>query len=208
LNIDLPWLQDNFAEYVQNDWDATYRDVIILDPLNRPLDPPVNLTNDSLALVENREALKQRLREAAQFLDTDDDGMGDDWEERFLGGLGQAEGDDPDTDGENLFLEFALADPPLAREVAGPTIRVSPLDGEGPVIISHRRRLGAAGGIEYVLQRKEPDHQWTDVSDDFTLTGSTNPYDGTGTEIVTWQAPLDVEGAGLLRLLVRRGDSE
>lgn len=202
----MPWLQDTFAENVQADWGVTYRDVLILDPLNRPLEPAFNLTSQSLADPVIREQLKNRLRQASVFRDTDADGIGDDWEERFMGNLSSGRDSDPDRDGEAMILEFALGNRPLGGSPAGPAIRIMPVEGSPTVVISHRRRLGTAGGLEYVLQRKAENHSWETVDDNFTFIEAVNPYDGTGTEVVTFQAKPGAPDAGLLRILVRAGD--
>jgi hypothetical protein len=60
---DLPWLQETDADDVWGDWAVTYRDVIVLDADNVPVDV-YNLTDNDLSVEANREVLKQKLRAA------------------------------------------------------------------------------------------------------------------------------------------------
>ena len=61
---DLPWLQESSDDDVWGDWSVTYRDVIILDHENRPVDV-FNLTTYDLSEAANREELLRRLRAIA-----------------------------------------------------------------------------------------------------------------------------------------------
>jgi hypothetical protein len=56
-------LQETEADDVWGDWAVTYRDVIVLDANNVPVDV-YNLTNNDLSVEANREVLKQKLRVA------------------------------------------------------------------------------------------------------------------------------------------------
>ena len=60
---DLPWLQETEADDVWGDWAVTYRDVIVLDAENVPVDV-YNLTTHDLSVEANRETMKQKLRDA------------------------------------------------------------------------------------------------------------------------------------------------
>jgi hypothetical protein len=61
----LPWLQETAdGDEVWGDWGVTYRDVVILNPANEVVDV-FNLTEHDLAAAGSREALKQKLRNAA-----------------------------------------------------------------------------------------------------------------------------------------------
>jgi len=59
----LPWLQDRPGEDAWTNWGVTWRDVVILDSTNVIVDV-LNLTDHDLAYPANREALKQKLRDA------------------------------------------------------------------------------------------------------------------------------------------------
>ena len=63
-NGDLPILQDTVTDDVWGAWGAVWRDVIVLDPDNER-SAVYNLTTYDLAVEANRDALKQRLRDAA-----------------------------------------------------------------------------------------------------------------------------------------------
>lgn len=57
---DIPWLQDTAAEHVWTQWQITYRDVVILDANNVPVDV-YNLTANDLGVPANYDELKNRL---------------------------------------------------------------------------------------------------------------------------------------------------
>ena len=59
----LPWLQETDADDVWGEWAVTYRDVVILNADNIPVDV-YNLTTNDLSVEANREVLKQKLRAA------------------------------------------------------------------------------------------------------------------------------------------------
>jgi hypothetical protein len=61
---DLPWLQETETDDVWSAWSVTYRDVIVLDADNVPVDV-YNVTDYDLSVEANREELKQKLRAAA-----------------------------------------------------------------------------------------------------------------------------------------------
>lgn len=56
----IPWLQENLDHRVWQDWDVTYRDVIILDGENRPL-AVFNVTTHNLAEPAKYDSLKALL---------------------------------------------------------------------------------------------------------------------------------------------------
>ena len=62
---DLSLLQDTSDEAVWDDWDVTFRDVVILDANNEKVGV-FNLTTDSLAVPANYEALKALLIASAE----------------------------------------------------------------------------------------------------------------------------------------------
>ena len=61
---DLPWLQDTTTEQVQGEWQAVYRDVVILDEDNHPIDV-FNLTDHDLNDPAEYAALKALLLQHA-----------------------------------------------------------------------------------------------------------------------------------------------
>jgi len=56
----IPWLQDTAAAQVWDDWAVIYRDVIILDRNNVPVDV-YNLTTYDLSVPANYDELKARI---------------------------------------------------------------------------------------------------------------------------------------------------
>lgn len=205
-NNDLPWLQDTFAENVRGRWEATYRDVVILDPLNRSANLTYNLTSNNLGQAANREELKRRLRLMAQWRDEDQDGLADDWEERYVGNLEVAPDDRVGGERSNeVFLNYAFGLPAGSSAFTGPQLRVT-RDGTGQAFchLTYRRRLGTAGGLVYEVQGFNLEGAWEESSLAWTIEKTQETWDGTGTELVTLAAPVEGSGSGLFRVAVKR----
>ena len=201
---DLPFLKDTNAENVRNQWAAAYRDVIILDPLNRRVDPPFNLVANSLSIADNREALKAMLRGLAEHVDSDNDGLDDNWEELFLGDLASGSADDPDGDRRENFLEYAFgSSPDSASGLAMLTPSISWNENVQLLLLSFRRRLGAGGGLTYEVEQSQNGNDWEGLDVDFTTLEADNLYDGTGTEKVTVRIP-ESGGGAFFRVRVSR----
>lgn len=201
---DLPFLKDTNAEKVRNQWAASYRDVIILDSLNLRVDPPFNLSANSLSIADNRDALKAKLRGLAEYIDSDNDGLGDDWEELLLGDLSSGSDDDPDGDQRENFLEYAFGSrPDSASGLEMLTPSTSWNESAQLLSLSFRRRLGAGGGLTYEVEQSENGTDWNELDVDFTTLEAENPYDGTGTEKVTVRIPESDRGA-FFRVRLRR----
>src|SRR5262245_1482164 len=146
----LPWLQDTTEADVWNRWKVTWRDVRILDAQNR-LVAVYNLTTYDLSVARNRETLKQLFLSAARFVDTDGDGLLDDWEILNFGNLSAGPGDDPDGDGQDNFTEYAFGTNP--NDANSRTSFRPSLSGTGSnqtFSVSFRRRAGSC--IEYFLE--------------------------------------------------------
>ena len=60
----LPWLQDTPTANVESTWQAGYRDVIVVDSKNFPLQA-FNLTDNDLSVPANFDALKKLLVDTA-----------------------------------------------------------------------------------------------------------------------------------------------
>ena len=93
-------------------WGATYRDVRILDSSNR-LAGVYNLTLHDLNDPQNYTELLNILLTLANAGDSDNDGLPDAWEERYLHGLLAGKDDDSDGDGASNELELAFGTDPL-----------------------------------------------------------------------------------------------
>ena len=202
---DLPWLQDTTADNVKGAYAAEYREVVILDPWNRKLvlSRPFNLTEFDLASEVNRGVLKELLRLTAQMTDSDEDGVADDWEERFLGGLDGGVGSDTDGDGGEFLLEYGLGShPDDSGSLPTVTTGTAEVEGEDRFSISFRRRMGDAGGLKYWIEKSSDGENWSDASGSFSENSVENPYDGTGTEIVTIVSSGEVTESALYRVRV------
>ncbi|GAB4132064.1 MAG: hypothetical protein Kow001_24870 [Acidobacteriota bacterium] len=175
----LSWLQDTPEAAVWEHWGVTYRDVRILDPQNR-LYSVFNLTLFNLATEANRELLKQRLLNAAKFIDTDKDGLLDDWEMLHFGSLAPEPGDDPDGDGRNNAAEFAFVTDPTHAADPPPVRLLPPAGGADPAwTVVVRRRLGDA--LAYAVAASRQCVPWVIEPDAIRPAGQVeNLYDGTG----------------------------
>jgi len=169
----LPWLQDTQTN-VWALWSAEYRDVIILDSSNRVVNV-MNLTFNDLSVANNRDRLKEILRNTANAGDSDGDKLPDHWEYRYLGGL-QAEGEmDSDNDGFNNFMELAFGSNPQAfRDI--PRIQFG-FNASRQFTVSFDRWAGSAG--EYLVETSTDLMQWSGATQ-VIRTLTTGLFDGTG----------------------------
>lgn len=196
----LPWLQDNSQALVKFSWSAAYRDVRILDPLNR-LAGVFNLTEHDLGVEANYTALKQLLLTAAKAADTDSDQLPDAWEERYFGTPANARPeDDPDQDGASNFTELAFGTNPRAP-ASRPTLgaRASPSGSERGITFILNRTAGAV--LNYVFESSPDLAGWTDASGEIrSLEPSRNRFDGSGTMEARYVWPLAADSARFLRV--------
>lgn len=174
----LPWLQPTAEENVEVRWQATYRDVRILDSRNH-LRAVFNLDAHNLADDENRTELKRLLLGAAAISDSDRDQLPDDWEIQYFGNLSATALADPDQDGANNFAEFALGTDPTradsTRFVA--TFASAPANA---FQLRFRRRAGSV--LDYFIEASPDLSTWT------RTTAAEAPrilFDGTGTAEVS-----------------------
>src|SRR5262245_45247893 len=145
----LPWLQDTFTASAWEAWAVTWRDVRILDARNR-LVAVYNLTLNDLTLATNRTRLKQLFLDAARFVDTDRDGLLDDWEVLNFGTLSALPTGDADADGQDNFTEYAFGTNP--NDASSKSSFVPTVTGNGSsrmFSVSFRRRAGSA--VSYVI---------------------------------------------------------
>lgn len=181
----LPWLQDTEDVSVWTAWNVTWRDVRILDSQNR-LFAVYNLTENSLADVENREALKNLFLAAATVVDANNDNLPDDWEQQYLGKIAAAANDDSDNDGRDNFNEFAFGtDPrdPKSTAIFKPSVGTE--GGQTFFSVTFRRRAGAI--LDYVVEASEDLQHWSPASTDVKIKSAPrNLFDGTGTSEVTY----------------------
>jgi len=62
---DIPWLQETATSLVWVPWDVVYRDVVLVDGNNKRV-AAFNLTDNSLAVAANYEALRAMLLELVE----------------------------------------------------------------------------------------------------------------------------------------------
>ena len=195
---DLPWLQDPTGGAVTIAWEAQYRDFVILDPANEKPVAAYNLTANSLEDPANRAELKAILRGVAVLKDDDNDKLSDFWEDEVFDGdhSNNEATDDRDSDSANELLEYGLGsdagDPDSLPITRSGNVAVGE---ERFQAILFRRRLGAAGGLIYVVEFSRDLVSWSTSPTDVVEVESINPYDGTGTEIVLFRGTKPLPGA-------------
>lgn len=175
-------MQDTAAEKVWQKWGVTFRDVRILDPMNR-LVGVYNLTVNDLTFATNRATLKAMLLAAAHLADTDNDRLPDDWEMVYFGSLNATGAEDADSDGASNLNELCFGSNPT-NALSRPFFRVSyALNGglRRPVL-SYRRHSG--GAFTYGIEASPDFNQWSDAAG-LSSIATTSFYDGTGTATVT-----------------------
>lgn len=197
----LPWLQDTPEAEAWTAWEVTWRDVRILDSQNR-LHAVYNLTSHDLANPANYSTLRQMFLDAARVVDTDRDGLADDWEKKYFENLSAEPGEDPDRDGRNNFAEYAFAtDPtdPSSHFSMQPLMIQS--GAESFLTLKFRRRAGSFVGYRV---EASPDLQaWS--ADPLEVVPSGVPvqhFDGTGALDVAYSLghPASARSVGFLRL--------
>jgi hypothetical protein len=206
----LAWLQDTAAESVWTRWGVAPRDVRIADGGNQ-LVGTFNLDVHDLSNATNRAALKLLLLDAARGVDTDRDGLPDDWEMQFFGSLAPGPGGDPDGDGRTNFDEYVFgSDPNSARDMPRPAVTVT--DPARPVSGIHlelRRRAG--DWVRYTFEVGDELGVWRPAGIEFQAEppGKVVEFDGRGTARdfhVLWRSlPVKPRGFVRVRAEVREG---
>jgi hypothetical protein len=202
----LPWMRPHSAATdPAPSWQATYRDVVILDRYNDrravfnlttyPIDGPMN---------PNRETLKQLLIGIATHTDADGDKLPDDWEIAQLGNLDLT----PASvlpNGESVLMTYAFCQRTGVLDgTAQPECRIEPNGAGDFLTLRFRRRLGLAGGLTYRVEKTVDFLTWTDAGSDLTAIGPPVPnYDGTGTELVALRLLQPVDGFSSRFLRIR-----
>jgi len=197
----LPWLQDGPPNSAWDAWKVTWRDVRILNGRNQ-LVGVYNLTANDLSLVANRTTLKQMFLAAAVWVDSDHDGLSDDWEMLQFGNLSMVAAGDPDGDGADNFAEYAFGSNPLnggSKPVFKSVVRGAGASRQFGVVFQRR----AGHGVDYFIEGSPDVLQWTGGFP--TVTASepfTNLYNGTGTGRSEYRlvAPIPSQPAGFLRV--------
>ena len=203
--VDLPWLQDTAAADAKGALSAEYRDVIILDPANEQPVAAFNLSVNDLRVDTTRNRLEIILRNVATLKDEDEDKLSDFWEDEAFGSTDTSKPlSNGDGDRAIDLLEYAHAsDPTTPRSVPDLEYGEEEIDGQRYLTVTFRRRLGLAGGLDYVVEFSWRLQDWMSGLTEVEEYSVVNPYDGTGTEIVTYRARTAMDEAkrqGFLRV--------
>lgn len=185
LNI-LPWLQDTATERTWVNWGIAYRDVIFLDPFNRPLGK-FNLTSRDLGVKTNFSNLESMLLAAATPRDTDQDGLPDDWELFYFQSLTARPHGDDDQDGFDNRTEFAFGTIPIRHESV-PQLQVLLARPAGKPALATTFRRWAGGAVDIVVETSPDLRTWSADPAQIFQSGTTKGlYDGTGSSEVRFQ---------------------
>lgn len=184
----LTWLRDTEALKVETAWGGTWRDLIILDPLNhRLLTYNLSPGRDDLSVAANYTKVKNALAAAATLMDTDGDKLPDYWEQWAFGDLSK-NANSLMADGRKALLHYAHGSTaPLTGSPAGlPQVTALP-DGEGGTIISvnWRGRRGTALGLTLVPEFSRTLATWAGTTE-FEEFSRRPLYDGSGAERIEW----------------------
>ena len=182
----LSWLRDTSAVNVETSFGAIYRDVIILDPLNRKIDS-YNLSTYSLTDAANRLVMKNKLIAAATPADSDHDGLPDYWETWAYGSLSRNAAT-TGTNGLKTLQHWAHCSPaPATGLIPGlPSMAVYPFDGSLSVFFTRRR--GTAFGLMVTPEFSSTLSSWTTTGHGYEEWSVRTLYDGSGGELVEWHA--------------------
>jgi hypothetical protein len=173
--------------------------VRILNPQNQLLSV-YNLSTYDLAYPTNRATLKALFLDAARPVDSDHDGLPDDWEMIYFGNLSSTANQDNDGDEVENLAEFALGTNPT-NALSRPTVQMDYtwVGSQFRPRIVYRRHSGAA--FQYRVEGSASLSSW------ITATGLAAPivtqhYDGSGTATVSTplKLPLTWPDLGFFRV--------
>lgn len=176
----LAWLQDTAADDVRGKWGAGYRDVKILDTLNRPVGF-LNLTSHDMSVPGNYSTIRELFLAAAKKADVDADGLWDDWEMFHFQNLKQGPLDDPDKDGVDNLTELAFGTNPMDVK-SRPATLFGVQKKLGVAYFNERFRRPAGELFDYTMETSEDLQTWskTALSDWLPNPGSRVLFDGSG----------------------------
>lgn len=192
----LSWVRESAAFRPWQTWrvpiaarpaqEVRWRDVVIVDERTN-FYAVQNLTDSPITNAANRTRLKNTLRAAASIVDSDADGLNDRWEFSELGGihldaLAATESGLPAL----AAYAFGLPGGRFSRSM-GPQYEMVRVGDRVFAQMQFRRRLGLEGQrLGYRLESTSNGGAlWMHDPAAWVETARSNPYDGTGTEIVT-----------------------
>ncbi len=185
----LPWLQDTAAQRVWANWQAAYRDVLILDAFNRPIARD-NLSSHDLGQTQYRNALKAALLSAAVPVDADADGLPDVWELGWFGNLASTPTSDVDGDGVDSLTEFTFGSSPTSA-ISVPTFQPLVARPAGRQVLAMIFRRFGGSAAELVVETSRDLVTWTSSPTEVFRSGpARNLYDGVGGMEVRYQQPI------------------
>ncbi len=182
----LSWTRDTADAGVQASWAATYRDVIVLDPLNRRIDS-YNLSTYDLSVAANKATMKSKLIAAATPADIDNDKIPDYWETWAYGNLSR-NGATPGTNGLKTLHHWAhCSTAPATGVITGLPVIYTP----GPdsyLSVFYTRRRGTAFGLTVLPEFSSALTSWTTTAHGYEEWSTKPRYDGSGGETVEWRS--------------------
>ncbi|MCB1098617.1 MAG: hypothetical protein KDN22_23800 [Verrucomicrobiae bacterium] len=188
------WLREDEANRPWQTWrvpvssrpaqEVQWRDVVILDE-NNEFYAVQNLTEETLSNGANRDKLKSILLAAATISDTDIDGIPDRWEFQHLGGINNGAATRLST-GQTALVAYATSQPPSDFRPERNVLVSVVTQADGRFLeMQFRRRLGGEGQrLIYQPQLSTDGETWSSDPDNWSEISATNPWDGSGTEIV------------------------
>ena len=209
---DSAWLQEDSVNQPWNVWsvpvssrprqEVRWKDVIILDE-NNEFFAVQNLAEEALSSGPNRTKLKSALLAASSITDTDLDGISDRWEFQQLGDIGSG-ANTTLPNGESVLVNYAMSLSSGSLEDLLPSIEIRNDNGERYLRLEYRRRLGLEGSrLIYEPQISSDGENWMGGEDTWNPVSVTNPWDGSGTEIVTVETMLPEGSIPLMMSRVR-----
>jgi hypothetical protein len=178
-----PWLQDVVSVNAWSTWLAAKDNLFIVDSLGRQLSMfPIGVYD--LTDLQNRDALKKLLLNAAVIKDSNKDGLPDDWIQQYMGGVTAKPSEDIDGDGRDNFTEYAFGINPKDPESTTPIkVSVGFAGSDRVISIVFYRRAGSV--LNYYIETSTDLLNWTTVTSDMAnVSAPRNLYDGTGTSEV------------------------
>jgi hypothetical protein len=209
----LSWLRENQTFQPWKTWhvpiasrtrqQVVYRDAIILDG-NGEFFAVQNLSDESLSSGGNRIKFANTLLSAATITDTDIDGLPDRWEFDHFGSI-EANAETAVAGGTSALIAYAFSQDPMRYTPSqAPVVSLARQGDLHFLQLRYRRRLGGEGErIQYTPELSTDGIRWTAEPSDWEEVGRENPWDGSGTEVVTLRLLRSIEGTNTILARLR-----